>query len=144
MYLSESQDLSHKTQGLGLYLSENENFKRAQRSSGKTKEGSQLFCGILQYPENRSHFSECHYFIKFSNQVNVGSMTMTDKTVRGKFYNDCVDGVILELKKEAQISLSTHCPTPFLTRNSGQKASGQRSHQYVYRVVLSGPLIGNE
>ena len=69
---------------------------------------------------------------------------MTDKTVQGKFYNDCVDGVILELKKEAQISLSTHCPIPFLTRNSGQKASGQRSHQYVYRVVLSGPLIGNE
>ena len=52
-------------------------------------------------------------------------MTMTDKTVQGKFYNDYVDDVILELKKEAQISLCTHCPTPFLTRKSGQKASGQ-------------------
>lgn len=68
---------------------------------------------------------------------------MTDKTVQGKFYNDYVDDVILELKKEAQISLSTHCPTPFLTRKSGQKASGQCSHQCVYCVVLSGPLIGN-
>lgn len=71
-------------------------------------------------------------------------MTMADKTVQGKFYNDCVDGVILGLKKEAQISLSTHRPTPFLMRKSGQEASGQHSHQYVYRVGLSGPLIGKE
>ena len=69
---------------------------------------------------------------------------MADKTVQGKFYNDYVDGVTLELRKEAQISFSTHCPTSFLMRKCGQKANGQRSHQYVYCVILSGPLIGNE
>lgn len=50
-------------------------------------------------------------------------MAMTDKTVQGKFYNDYVDDVVLELKKGSTNFISTHCPTPFLMRKSGQKAS---------------------